>query len=151
MNPEKKLAELGITLPDAPAPLGAYIPVKIVGDLAFCSGVLPLKAGQPVYKGKIGDALTVDDGKEAAKLCAINVLANLKATLGSLEKIKGVARVEGYINCAPGFTSLPQVLNGSSEFFAEVFGDAGRHSRMVVGVNELPLDCCIELVCVFEL
>ena len=150
MSIDNKLKELGITIPDAPAPLGAYVPVKIMGSYAFCSGVLPMKEGKLAFKGKLGAELSVDDGKEAAKLCAINVLANLKAILGSLEKVKGVVRVEGYINSAPGFNTQPQVLNGASEFFAAVFGDAGKHSRMVVGVNELPLDAAMELVCVFK-
>jgi len=150
MSIDAKLSELGITIPDAPAPLGAYVPVKIAGGFAFCSGALPMKEGKLAFKGKLGAELTVDDGKEAAKLCAINVLANLKAALGSLDRVKGVIRVEGYINSAPGFITQPQVLNGASELFAAVFGDAGKHSRMVVGVNELPLDAAMELVCIFE-
>ena len=151
MRPEMKLEEMGVTLPDAPSPLGAYIPVKVVGNLAFCSGVLPMKDGEITCKGKVGTDVSIDEGKDAAKQCAINVLANLKATLGKLDAVKGVVRIEGYINSSQGFTSQPQVLNGASEFFAEVFGDAGKHSRMVVGVNELPLDAVIELVCVFEI
>jgi enamine deaminase RidA (YjgF/YER057c/UK114 family) len=147
---DAKLMELGIVIPDAPAPLGAYVPVKITGGFAFCSGVLPMKEGKLAFKGKLGAELTVDEGKEAAKLCAINVLANLKAAIGSLDKVKGVVRVEGYINSAPGFNAQPQALNGASELFAALFGDAGKHSRMVVGVNELPLDAAVELVCVFE-
>ena len=151
MSVEEKLKELGITLPDAPSPLGAYIPVKITGKLAYCSGVLPMKGGEIIYKGKLGAEITIDEGKEAAKLCAINVLTNLQGALGNLDKVKGVVRIEGYINCATGCTDQPQVLNGASEFFAEVFGDAGKHSRMVVGVSELPLDACMELVCIFEI
>ena len=151
MGLEDKLKELGIVLPDAPAPLGAYVPVKIVGSLAFCSGVLPMKEGEIVFKGKLGAEVSIDDGKEAARLCAINVLANLKGALGNLDRVIAVIRVEGYINSSDGFTGQPQVLNGSSEFFAEILGDAGKHSRMVVGVNELPLDAAMELVCVFEI
>jgi len=150
MGIDAELKELGIVIPDAPAPLGAYVPVKITGGFAFCSGVLPMKDGKMAFKGKLGAGLSIDEGKEAAKLCAINVLANLKAALGSLDKVKGVVRVEGYINSAPGFNVQPQVLNGASELFAAVFGDAGKHSRMVVGVNELPLDAAMELVCVFS-
>jgi enamine deaminase RidA (YjgF/YER057c/UK114 family) len=151
MDIEAKLEELGIILPDAPQPLGAYVPVKISNGFAFCSGALPLKDGALPYRGKLGGDVSTEEGKKAAALCAINVLANLKAALGDLNRIKGVVRVEGYINCAPGFTQQPHVLNGASEFFSEVFGDAGKHSRMVVGVSELPLDAPLELVCIFEI
>ena len=151
MSIEARLKELGIELPEAPSPLGAYVPVKVAGGFAFCSGVLPIKAGQLAYKGKLGADVSIEDGREAAKLCAINTLANLKANLGSLDRVVSVVRVEGYFNSAPGMTEHPKALNGASEFFADVFGDAGLHSRMVVGVSGLPLDAVMELVCIFEI
>jgi enamine deaminase RidA (YjgF/YER057c/UK114 family) len=150
MSVQEKLQEMGITIPDAPKPLGAYVPVKLAGGFAFCSGVLPMQAGEMKYAGKLGADVSIEEGRGAAKLCAINVLANLKGALGSLDRVKSVVRVEGYFNCAPGCTEQPQALNGASEFFSELFGDAGVHSRMVVGVSELPLNALMELVCVFE-
>jgi len=151
MGVNEKLTEMGIILPESPKPLGAYVPVKISGGFAFCSGVLPIKDGQVVYAGKLGAEISIDEGREAAKLCAVNVLANLKGALGNLERVRGVVRVEGYFNCAPGCTEQPSALNGASELFSEVFGEAGKHSRMVVGVSELPLNSVVELVCVFEI
>ena len=151
MDIEDKLEALGISLPEAVSPLGSYIPVKVVGNLAFCSGVLPLNDGDLTLAGKVGADATIEQASEAAKLCVVNVLASLNSTLGGLDRIKGVARVEGFVNSAPGFIDHPKVINGASEFLTELFGDKGKHSRIAVGVSELPLDAAVEIAFIFDI
>lgn len=142
---ESKLAELGLPLPAAPAPVGAYLPVIRTGNLVVTSGQLPFVGKQLAFEGKIGDHLHEQDGWNAARLCAVNALAQIKACLGSLEQIRQVVRIEGYVNSAPGFHGQPKVVNGASELFVELLGDAGRHTRIAVGAAELPLNAAVEL------
>lgn len=142
---ESKLTELGFPLPVAPGPVGAYVPVIRTGNLVLTSGQLPLIGKQLAFEGKLGDQLHEQEGWNAARLCAVNALAQIKVCLGSLERVRQVVRVEGYVNSAPGFRAQPQVVNGASELFTELFGDAGKHTRIAVGVAELPLNAAVEL------
>jgi enamine deaminase RidA (YjgF/YER057c/UK114 family) len=142
---EAKLVALGLPLPVAPAPVGSYVPVIRTGNLVITSGQLPIIGKQVAFEGKIGDHLHEQDGWNAARLCAVNALAQIKACLGSLELVRRIVRVEGYVNSAPGFHAQPQVVNGASELFTELFGEAGKHTRIAVGVAELPLNAAVEL------
>ena len=150
MSPEEKLISLGIELPEAPAPLGSYVPAVTSGNLVFLSGMLPLSEGSLVRTGKLGDSLTVEEGAGLARLAAVNALSVLRAEVGSLDRVRRCVRVCGYIASAPDFTAQPAVLNGASELMAEVFGEKGRHARAAVGVNVLPLDSPVEVEFVFE-
>lgn len=144
-DPEARLHELGLQLPPPPAPVAAYVPAVRCGDLVFTSGQIPLRDGRVAYAGKVGSALTPEQGYEAARLCALNALAVLRAALGGLDRVAQVVKVTGFVNSAPGFTGQPQVVNGASELLLAVFGEAGRHARSAVGVSELPLDSAVEV------
>lgn len=145
MSVEAKLQELGITLPEAPKPVAAYVPFVQSGNLVFTSGQIAVAGGQVQFKGKIGRELTPEEGYQAARLCAINTLAVLKAAVGSLDKIAQIVKVVVFVNSADGFNGQPTVANGASELYQQVFGDAGRHARSAVGAPELPLDTACEV------
>lgn len=145
MSAEAKLAEMGIVIPEAPKPVAAYIPFVRTSDLVFTSGQIALEAGQVKYKGKVGKDLSPEEGYQAARLCAINTLAVLRGAVGSLDKVVQIVKVVVFVNSAAGFTAQPAVANGASEFYQQVFGDAGRHARSAVGVAELPLDTAVEV------
>ena len=148
---EKKLAELGIVLPRPATPVANYIPFVRVGALLFVSGQICLDAsGKLVAKGRLGDGVSVEDGQKAARACAINVLAQVKAALGDLDKVKQVARLGGFINSAPSFLEGPKVMNGASDLMVAVLGDKGRHARTTVGVAALPADAAVEVEGIFE-
>jgi enamine deaminase RidA (YjgF/YER057c/UK114 family) len=148
---EKKLAELGIVLPEPVAPVANYVPFVRTGNFMVVSGQLCLDAeGKLVAKGQLGGGVSVDDGVKAARACAINILAQLKAALGDLDKIARVVRLGGFINSAPGFPDGPKVMNGASDLMVAVFGDKGRHARTTVGVAALPLDAAVEVEAAFE-
>jgi len=148
---EKKLAELGIVLPTPATPVANYIPFVRVGALLFVSGQICLDAsGKLVAKGRLGDGVSVEDGQKAARACAINVLAQVKAALGDLDKVKQVARLGGFINSAPTFLEGPKVMNGASDLMVAVLGDKGRHARTTVGVAALPADAAVEVEGIFE-
>ena len=142
---EMKLQELGLQLPVAPPAVGAYVPVIRTGNLVVTSGQLPFVGKQIAFAGKLGAELHEQDGWNAARLCAVNALAQIKACVGSLDKIKRIVRVEGYVHSAPDFRGQSQVLNGASELLVELFGDAGRHTRIAVGVAEMPLNAAVQL------
>jgi enamine deaminase RidA (YjgF/YER057c/UK114 family) len=142
---EAKLRELGLELPVAPPPVGAYVPVLRTGNLVVTSGQLPFIGKQIAFEGKVGAQLNEQDGWNAARLCAVNALAQIKACVGSLEKVKRIVRVEGYVHSAPNFHGQPHVLNGASELLVELFGEAGRHTRMALGVAEMPLNAAVQL------
>jgi len=146
MSVEEKLKALGLELPDAPPPAANYKRCVRVGNLAFFSGQLPWVDGQMRYAGHVGSDLTDEEGYEAAKICALNALAQIKAELGSLDKLETIVRVEGHVNSGPGWTGHPQVLNGASDLFARVLGDRAGHARTALGHNELPLNAAVELV-----
>ena len=149
---EKKLAELGIVLPTPATPVANYIPFVRVGALLFVSGQICLDAsGKLVAKGRLGDGVSVEDGQKAARACAINVLAQVKAALGDLDKVKQVARLGGFINSSPSFLEGPKVMNGASDLMVAVLGDKGRHARTTVGVAALPADAAVEVEGIFEI
>lgn len=144
-DPEGRLRELGLELPPAPAPVAAYVPAVRCGDLVFTSGQIPVREGRVVYAGKVGADLTPEEGYQAARLCALNALAVVRALVGGLDRVDQVVKVVGYVNSAPGFTGQPQVVNGASELLQAVFGEAGRHARSAVGVSDLPLNSAVEV------
>lgn len=141
---EAKLAELGLTLPEAAAPVAAYVPVVVAGGLAHVSGQLPFIDGALV-KGRLGEDVSLEDGTAAAKACALMILAQLKAALGSLDKVERIVKLGAFINSTGDFTDQPKVANGASELMAAVFGDAGKHARSAVGVPVLPLGAAVEV------
>jgi enamine deaminase RidA (YjgF/YER057c/UK114 family) len=149
-SPEARLEELGIELPEAPAPAGSYIPATRTGNLVFTAGQLPLEGGELRIQGKVGDAVGVDEAREAARLCAINALAAAATQTGDPSGISRIIKVTGFVASAPGFNGQPQVINGASEFLGEVFGDAGLHARSAVGVAELPMDAPVEVELVVQ-
>jgi enamine deaminase RidA (YjgF/YER057c/UK114 family) len=151
-SPETRLQELGITLPTPPKPVAKYKPAVLVGNLLYVSGHGPAKSGDPaLLAGKVGAGLTLEQGKECAKLVGINILATVKATIGSLDKVKRLIKTLGMVNATPDFLDHPQVINGFSEFMAQVFGDdAGVGSRSAVGMGSLPGNIPVEIECMFE-
>jgi enamine deaminase RidA (YjgF/YER057c/UK114 family) len=147
---EKKLEELGITLPTPAAPIANYVGFVRTGRLLFVSGQLCLADGVLVAKGKLGPQVTVERGQAAARACAVNVLAQVKAALGDLDKVTRVVRLGGFINSAPDFLDGPAVMNGASDLMVAVFGDKGRHARTTIGVAALPADAAVEVEGTFE-
>lgn len=141
-----RLANLGIQLPPAPAPVGAYVPATQFGKVVVTSGQLPMQGKEILFQGKVGRELTVEQGAAAARLCTLNALAQIEALIGSLDKIRKIVRVEGYVQSAEGFHSQPLVVNGASQLLVEIFEDAGKHTRIAVGANELPLNAAVEIV-----
>jgi len=150
VSPEDKLKELGIDLPDAPNPLGSYIPCIQTGGLLFLSGILPLKNGVLTRAGKVGESVSLDEAREDARIATINALSILKAHIGRLDKIKRCVKITGYVASAPDFTEQPKVLNAASDLLFEIFGESGKHTRAAVGVNVLPLNSPVELEFIFE-
>ena len=147
---EDKLKELGIEIPTPPSPAGSYIPVVTTGNLAFVSGQIPMKEGKVVFEGKVPEKQSVDSAREAAKICIINGLAQLKANLGSLDKITKFVRISGFVNSESDFTEQPKVINAASDLLVEVFGDMAKHSRIAVGVASLPLNSTVEIDMIVE-
>jgi enamine deaminase RidA (YjgF/YER057c/UK114 family) len=146
---ENRLRELGITLPEARKPLANYVPAVRSGNLVYTAGQVSASQGRE-YKGKLGLDLSVEEGREAARVCGTNCLAALLTVLDSLDRVKRIVRVGGFVNSAPGFDQQPAVLNGVSDLLVEVFGDAGRHARAAVGVSELPAGFAVEVELVAE-
>lgn len=151
-NIEKRLGEIGITLPPPGAPGGNYVPYVVVGDLVYMAGQVAREAGKMKYTGKVGRDLSVEDGRAAARLCAVNLIAQLKGACGGdLDRVERCVRVGGFVNSPPDFTDHPQVINGASDLLVEVFGDRGRHARTAVGAAALPLDSAVEVEAIFQL
>ncbi len=148
---EKRLAELGITLPELAPPLANYVPAVQVGKMIYLAGKGPRKPDGSYIVGKVGKDLTVDEAYQAARLTAINQLAALKAQIGDLNRVKRIVRVTGYVHCTDDFTQQPQVINGFSDLLVEVFGDRGRHARSAIGTNALPLGIPVEIEMIVEL
>jgi len=148
---EQKLTSLGINLHEAPAPVANYVGFVRTGNLLFVSGqVCFAPDGKLIAKGKLGAGVTIEQGAAAARGCAINLLAQIKAALGDLDKVVRVVRLGGFINSAPDFLDGPKVLNGASDLMVEAFGDTGRHARTTVGVASLPADAAVEVDGIFE-
>ncbi|HME30862.1 MAG TPA: RidA family protein [Pseudolabrys sp.] len=149
---EKKLTSLGVTLPTPAGPIANYVPFVRTGNVLIVSGQICFGAdGKLVAKGQLGGAVSIEDGQRAARACAINLLAQLKAALGDLDRVGRVVRLGGFVNSAPGFTDGPKVINGASDLMVEVFGDKGRHARTTVGVTALPADAAVEVEGIFEI
>lgn len=147
---DARLAELGLELPAAPAPVANYVAHLQTGHLVYVSGQLPALGAQ-VYKGKLGAELTVDEGRKAARLSALNLLPHLRdACTGDLDRVVRCVEIGGFVNSTPDFDAHPLVLNGASELIVEVFGEVGRHTRFAVGVASLPFDFCVEVKGIFE-
>jgi enamine deaminase RidA (YjgF/YER057c/UK114 family) len=148
---DARLQELGITLPTPPAPVASYVPYVISGNLVYVSGQVSVDATGGI-KGKLGDAIEVEEGQAAARLCALNLLAQVKAACGGdLDRMKRVVKLGGFVNVTADFSPIPQVVNGCSDVMVAVFGEAGRHARSAVGVANLPLDFAVEVDGVFEI
>ena len=149
---DQKLQSLGITLPQSAAPAANYVPFVITGNLVFISGQLPMKEGKPGDLGKAGKEFSIEQAQQTARLCGIGLLAQLKVACGgNLDRIKRCVRLGVFVNSAPGFIDQPKVANGVSDLMVEVFGDAGRHARAAVGVNELPFGVAVEVDGTFEI
>jgi enamine deaminase RidA (YjgF/YER057c/UK114 family) len=149
---DARLAELGITLPEAAAPVGNYVPYLITGNLVFTSGQIGVDNGKPKFLGRLGESLTIDQGYQAARQCGLNLISQLKAACGGdLDRLRRVVRLGGFVCCTADFTDQPKVLNGASDLMVEVFGDLGRHVRTAVGVPALPLGVAVEIEGQFEI
>jgi enamine deaminase RidA (YjgF/YER057c/UK114 family) len=148
---KEKLAALGLTLPTAATPVAAYVPAVKTGNLVFIAGQLPVVDGKLVEEGKVGIDITPEDAKKMAEICALNALAAI-SLVADLDQIERIVRVGGFVNCAQGFTAIPGVVNGASEFLIKVFGEVnGKHARTAVGVAELPLNAPVEIEIIIEL
>lgn len=145
MRAEERLRELGIELPEPPEPVAAYIPWVVAGSLVFVSGQIPSRGGGLPRTGHVGAELTIEEGAEEARFCALNVLAQLRAAAGTLDGIGRIVRLGVFVASAPGFTHQPAVANGASELMREVFGEPGKHARTAVGVSDLPLGAPVEV------
>lgn len=144
MSIDSRLAELGITLPEPLAPVAAYVPVVEAGGMAYVSGQISITDGQ-LIKGRLGEDVSLEAGVDAARACGLMILAQLKAALGSLDRVERVVKLGAFVNSTPDFTDQPKVANGASELMALVFGDAGKHARSAVGVPTLPLGVAVEV------
>ncbi len=151
MSIESRLAELGVTLPDAPAPAANYVPYVQTGDIIYVSGQISQDANGPV-KGKLGADLDAEEGAAAAKLCAISLLAQVRAACGGdLDRLVRVVKLTGFVNSTADFTDQPKVINGCSDFMVEALGDAGRHARSAVSAASLPLGVAVEIEGIFQI
>ena len=150
MSISDRMNELGIELPRAPAPVGAYVPYVISGSLMFISGQVPIRDGKMIHEGKVPLDVTVEQGQECAALCFLNAIAQAKAALGDLDQVERIVRMTGYVAVAADFTDQPLVVNGASNLAVDIFGEEGRHARVAVGVAELPLGAPVELEVILE-
>ncbi len=151
MSIEAKLAELGLKLPNPPAVAGSYVPYVRTGNLLYLAGTISSLNGQMTHTGQVGQEQTVQTAYEAAKICALNTLANIKAATGSLDSVKQFVLVTGFVNAVSGFTDSPAVINGASELFGKVYGEAGKHARAAVAVTGLPKGSTAEIQVIVEL
>jgi enamine deaminase RidA (YjgF/YER057c/UK114 family) len=142
---EKRIEELGLTLPKPPTPIGAYVPAAVAGHFAYVSGQLPVIDGQVIYRGKAGLELTIDEAYTAARLCGLRLIAALKDALGDLDRVSRIVKLTGFVNSAADFKSHPAVVNGASDLFEAVFLEKGRHARAAVGVSSLPENAAVEV------
>ena len=151
-NVDARLKDLGITIPDAPAPAANYVPYTVSGNLVFVSGQVPFVDGKLTATGRIGESATPEEGYEQARICAINLIAQVKAACdGDLDRVVRVVKLGGFVASTPDFTQQPAVVNGASDLMVAAFGDAGKHARFAVGSSVLPLGCLVEVEGVFEI
>ncbi|MDO4965501.1 MAG: RidA family protein [Lachnospiraceae bacterium] len=150
MNIENKIKELGINLPEAAKPAAMYIPVKQTGNLLFVSGQIPMVDGKLAYTGKAGADKTLEEAQAAARVCAINIISAVKGYIGDLDKVKSIVKITAFVASETGFDKQHLVANGASELLFDVFGEAGRHTRSAVAVNQLPLDSLVEVEAIIE-
>ena len=151
MNPLENIKKLNLDIPDPPAPVGAYVAFKIIKNLLYISGQLPISRDGKMVKGKIGKNLTLDDGQKASRLCVLNILAQAKNAMnGDLNKIKNCIKITGFVNSSDDFYDQPKVINPASEILSSVFGDKGKHTRAAVSTNSLPLGAAVEIDAIFE-
>ena len=149
---EENIKNLGLNIPELPKALANYVPYKIVGNSIYISGQAPAQNGEVIYKGKVGSDITVEDGIEAAKLCVINIIAAVKTALdGDWDKLDSFVKLTGYVNCRDNFTDQPKVINGASDMLVDIFGEQGRHARVAVGSNALPLGIAVEIDAIVQL
>ena len=151
MSIEAKIKEMGIELPKAPVPVAAYVPTLIANGFLFISGQGPSENGVLNATGKVGKDVSLEDGVHAARLCALNLLAQMKEALGSLDRVERIVNLKGFVASAEDFYMQPQVVNGASELMVEVFGDAGKHTRSAIGVNALPLNFTCEIEAIVKI
>ncbi len=147
---DEKIKELGITLPDPPTPAGSYIPLVKTGNLLFISGQIPMENGKVIFTGKVTDE-NLETAQKSARMCAINILAQIKREVGDFEKVSRIVRLSGFVNSDPNFTMHPKVINAASDLIFEIFGDKGKHSRIAVGVSSLPLGSMTEIDAIVEI
>lgn len=149
---EARLTELGVELPTATAPLANYVPFAVAGSLVFIAGQISMWNGERRHVGKLGAGIRIEEGRDAARLCALNILTHLRSACGGdLDRVRRCVQLRGFVNCTPEFTDMPQIVNGASDLMVEIFGDAGRHARAAVGVNSLPGGVAVEVEAVFEI
>jgi len=152
---EEKLSKYGIQLSNKPTPIGSYSPVIVTDNLAFVSGQIAIdpnkQPAEVVFKGKVGKDISIDDAKKAAETCVINGLNQLKTALGDLNRIKRIIKLSGFVNCEPSFVDHASVLNGASDFLIRIFEERGKHTRIAVGVNSLPMNSCLEIDMIVEI
>jgi len=147
---ETRLAELGITLPTPAVPVASYVPFVICGNLLTISGQLPMQDGVPAVRGRLGETVSIEEGQEAARICFINLLAQMRAALGDLDRVTRIVRLGGFIAATPEFAAHAQAMNGASDLAMQVFGAAGQHARATVGVASLPLNAAVEVEALVE-
>ena len=149
---EENIKNLGLKIPELPKALANYVPYKIVGKTMYISGQAPVRNGEMIYKGKVGSDITIEEGIEAAKLCVINIIAAVKTGLeGDWNKLDSFVKLTGFVNCQDSFTDQPKIINGASDMLVEIFGDQGRHTRVAVGSNALPLGISVEIDAIIQL
>ena len=149
---EENIKNLGLNIPDLPKALANYVPFKIIGKTIYISGQAPVQNGELIYKGKVGSDISIEEGIEAAKLCVINIIAALKTGLeGDWDKLDSFVKLTGFVNCQDNFTDQPKIINGASDMLVEIFGDQGRHARVAVGSNALPLGIAVEIDAIVQL
>ena len=149
---DENIKNLGLNIPDLPKALANYVPYKLIGKTIYISGQAPVHNGELIYKGKVGSDISIEEGIEAAKLCVINIIAALKTGLeGDWDKLDSFIKLTGFVNCQDNFTDQPKIINGASDMLIEIFGDQGRHARVAVGSNALPLGIAVEIDAIVQL
>ena len=151
MKIENKMKEIGLILPEVPKPIAEYIPAKKIGNLVVTSGQGPIKDGKFIHVGKVGGEVSLEEGYESAKICALNCLAAIKSIIGSLDEIDEIVKIKGYVNSTPDFYRQPEVINGASELVVKIFGEKGKHTRSALGTSVLPGNIPVELEMIVKL